>query len=131
MVQVWRAFLHASLLGTEAEATRLREIKAEVFRQKQQQRAAARGEIGRVSACRIRHMFHGLQLRVGSSSTHLLQLSCPGFHHTRHMLHGLQHSWAAGLDICCRRVWPLKHMLLWALLRKLQYWLGSARSRAL
>ena len=121
MAQVWRAFLHASLLGTEAEATRLREIKAEVFRQKQQRRAAARGEVGRFSACRIGHMFHGLQLRVGSSSTHLLQLSCPSFPHTRHMLHRLQHSWSAGLDICCRRGWPRKHMLFWAMLHTLQY----------
>ncbi len=88
MAELGQAFLHASLLGTEAEASRLREIKAEYFRQKQQRAA---GEIGHFSLSRNMHMSHGLQHRVGSSSRHLLQLSCPGLHHCRHMLHGLQH----------------------------------------
>ena len=81
MAQLGQAFLHASLLGTEAEATRLREIKAEYFRQKQQRAA---GEIGCFSVCRNLHVFHGLQHRVGSSSMSLLQLSCPSVCHNRH-----------------------------------------------
>ena len=122
MALIGQAFLHASLLGTEAEATRLREIKAEVFRQQQQRRAAAGGEIGEFSTCRSRHIFHGLQLRFGSSSTHLLQLSCPSFHHTRHMLHGLQHR------LGCR-TWRLlqgsmapEASVVMGMLHELQYW---------
>ena len=88
MAELGQAFLHASLLGTEAEASRLREIKAEYFRQKQQRAA---GDIGHFSFSRNMHMSHGLQHRRGSSSRHLLQLSRPGLHHCRHMLHGLQH----------------------------------------
>ena len=73
MALIGQAFLHAALLGTEAEAMRVHEIKAEVFRQQQQRQAAAGGEISKFSTRRIRQMAYELQLRVGSSSRHLLQ----------------------------------------------------------
>ena len=88
MAQLGQAFLHASLLGTDAEATRLREIKAEYFRQKLKR---AEGEVGCFSLCRNLHMMHGLQHRMGSSIMHLLQLSCPSIPHNRHLLKSLQH----------------------------------------
>ena len=75
MAQLGQAFLHASLLGTEAEATRFRELKAEYHRQKQQRQASAAGNWGQSSTCRNRHMLDGLQLRLGSSSWRLLQES--------------------------------------------------------
>ncbi len=78
MAQIGQAFLHASLLGTEAEATRLREIKAEVFRQQQQRRASAGGEISRFSTCRNRHMLRGLQHSLGNSTWRLLQENLHG-----------------------------------------------------
>ena len=77
MAQLGQAFLHVSLLGTEAEATRLRELKAEYHRQKQQRLASAGGNFGQSSTCRNRRKLYRMQLRVGSSSPHLLQLSCP------------------------------------------------------
>ena len=88
MAQLGQAFLHASLLGTEAEATRLREIKAEYFRQKQQRAA---GGMGCSSLCSSLHVLHGLQLGWAAARMRRLQLSCPSVHYIRHMLHGLQH----------------------------------------
>ena len=104
MAQIGQAFLHASLLGTEAEATRLREIKAEVFRQQQQRRAFAGGEISKFSTCRNRHMLRGLQHSF--EQQHLAS--------------------AAGVS-----AWPLKQLLTGAMQHRLQPWLSSSQLRGL
>ena len=100
MAQLGQAFLHASLLGTEAEATRLREIKAEYFRQKQQRAA---GEIGLRTNM---HMLHGLQHRVSCSSMRLLQLRKRPPQQT--CCKTCSTAWAAAIKVCGRTVWPLK-----------------------